>query len=82
MKFSILRDVPGGVVGVCLGGFGLVGVAAKKFLIAPDDSFGKKLLVGGAATVLTGGTALIPFLITAPGQQTRAEVASGVSDRI
>ena len=80
MKFSPLRDIAGGVLGAISGGVGLVGVAAKKFLIAADDSFTKKFLVGLAATVLTGGAALLPYLVTAPGQQTRAELAAARSD--
>ncbi|MCC7110673.1 MAG: hypothetical protein IT382_15375 [Deltaproteobacteria bacterium] len=80
MKFSPLRDLAGGVLGAISGGVGLVGVAAKKFLIAADDSFTQKFLVGLAATVLTGGAALLPYLVTAPGQQTRAELAAARSD--
>jgi hypothetical protein len=76
MKFSPVRDIAGGLIGAASGGVGLAGVAAKKFFIAKDDSFTKKFLVGLAATVLTGGTALVPYLITAPGQETKAEVAA------
>ena len=76
MKFSFLRDIPAGIIGAMSGGVGLAGVAAKKFFVAADDSFTKKFLVGLAATVLTGGAALIPYLITAPGQSTRAELAA------
>ncbi|MDP2345774.1 MAG: hypothetical protein Q8O67_32825 [Deltaproteobacteria bacterium] len=77
MKFSVLRDVPGGVVGVCFGGLGLIGCATKKFLISPDDGVIKTVLVGVLTTVVTGGTGLIPYVITAPGQPTRAELAGG-----
>ena len=76
MKFNAIRDITGGVVGALSGGVGLVGVAAKKFFVAADDSFTKKFLVGLAATVLTGGTALLPYLITAPGQETKADLAA------
>ena len=76
MKFSPIRDIVGGVIGAASGFVGLAGVAAKKFFIAADDSFTKKFLVGLGATVLTGGAALIPYLITAPGQSTKAELAA------
>lgn len=76
MKFSAIRDIPAGVIGAASGFVGLAGVAAKKFFIAADDSFTKKFLVGLGATVLTGGTALIPYLLTAPGQTTQAELAA------
>ena len=76
MKFNAIRDITGGVVGALSGGVGLVGVAAKKFFVAADDSFTKKFLVGLAATVLTGGTALLPYLITAHGQETKADLAA------
>ncbi|MBI1944827.1 MAG: hypothetical protein HYS27_03980 [Deltaproteobacteria bacterium] len=75
MKFSPLRDLAGGLIGAFSGGVGLVGVAAKKFFVAADDSFTKKFLIGLAATALTGGAALLPYLVTAPGQQTKAELA-------
>jgi hypothetical protein len=75
MKFSAVRDITGGVLGA-VSVVGLAGVAAKKFFIAADDSFTKKFLVGLAATALTGGTALIPYLVTAPGQETQAELAA------
>ncbi len=71
MKFNAIRDITGGVVGALSGGVGLVGVAAKKFFVSADDSFTKKFLVGLAATVL-----LLPYLITAPGQETKAELAA------
>ncbi len=76
MKFSALRDIPAGIIGAASGGIGLAGVAAKKFFVAADDSFTKKFLVGLGATVLTGGAALIPYLLTAPGQGTKAELAA------
>lgn len=76
MKFSPVRDIAGGVIGAASGGIGLVGVGAKKFFVAADDSFTKKFLVGLTATVLTGGAALIPYLVTAPGKETRAELAA------
>jgi hypothetical protein len=74
MKFNAIRDITGGVLGALSGGVGLAGVAAKKFFVSADDSFTKKFLVGLAATVLTGGAALLPYLITAPGQETKAEL--------
>lgn len=73
MKFSPVRDIVGGLLGAA-SGIGLAGVAAKKFFIAADDSFTKKFLVGLATTVLTGGTALLPYLVTAPGQDTKADL--------
>ncbi len=76
MKFSPVRDIVSGVVGAASGGVGLVGTAAKKFFIAKDDSFTKKFLVGVAITVVTGGTALLPYLIAAPGKEAKAEVAA------
>ncbi|OGQ14148.1 MAG: hypothetical protein A2138_27735 [Deltaproteobacteria bacterium RBG_16_71_12] len=79
MKFSPLRDIVGGLVGAFSGGVGLVGVAAKKLFVAADDSFTKKFLIGLAATVLTGGAALLPYLLTGPGQETRAELAAARS---
>ncbi len=75
MKFSPVRDIAGGLLGAASGVVGLAGVAAKKFFIAKDDSFTKKFLVGLGATVLTGRAALIPYLLTSPGQATKAEVA-------
>ncbi len=75
MKFSPVRDISGGVLGA-MSGVGLAGVAAKKFFISADDSFTKKFLVGLGATVLTGGFALVPYLLTAPGKETQAELAA------
>ncbi len=75
VKFSPLRDISAGLIGAMSGGVGLVGVAAKKFFVAADDSFTKRFLVGLTATLLTGGAALIPYLLAAPGLATRAELA-------
>jgi hypothetical protein len=80
MKFSPLRDIAGGVLGAISGGVGLVGGDEKLLGGDADDSFTKKFLIGLAATVLTGGAALLPYLVTAPGQQTRAELAAARSD--
>ncbi len=81
MKFNAIRDITGGVVGALSGGVGLVGVAAKKFFVSADDSFTKKFLVGLAATVLTGGTALLPYVITAPKAELAAARQSAVGGR-
>jgi hypothetical protein len=75
MKFNAVRDITGGVFGA-ISVVGLAGVAAKKFFIAADDSFTKKFLVGLTATVLTGGAALVPYLLTSPGQETKADLAA------
>ena len=74
MKFKPTRDIASGVIGFLSGGVGLAGTAAKKFFIAQDDSFAKKFLVGLGTVVLTGGTALIPYLLASPGQHTKAEI--------
>jgi hypothetical protein len=74
MKFSALRDIPATLIGASSGLIGLAGVAAKKFFISADDSFTKKFVVGVAVSVATAGTALIPYLLTAPGQETKAEL--------
>lgn len=75
LKFD-LRDIPATAIGVMLGGVGLVGVAAKKFFIAADDPLMKKILVGAAATFVTGGAALFPYLIASGGKETQAELAA------
>lgn len=76
MKFNPIRDITGGILGSLSGGVGLAGVAAKKFFISADDSFTKKFLVGLGATVLTGGVALVPYLVTSPGKETKAELSA------
>ena len=76
VKFSPVRDISAGVVSLMSGGVGLVGLSAKKFFIAADDSFTKKFLVGVAAAMLTGGLAIIPYLLAAPGLSTKAELAA------
>ena len=76
MKFGLVRDTAATVFSLGTAGVGFVGVAAKKFFIASDDSFKKKFLVGLAATVLTGGVGLLPYLIAKPGQETKAELAA------
>ncbi len=76
MKFSGIRDIPAAIIGAASGGIGLGGVAAKKFFVAADDSFTKKFLIGLGVSVATGGAALIPYLLTAPGQETKADLAA------
>lgn len=76
MKFSPVRDIASSVLGVAFGGVGLVGTAAKKFLVAQDDSFAKRFTIGAIATVVTGGAALLPFLVAKAGRETKAEVAA------
>jgi hypothetical protein len=76
MKFSGIRDIPAAIIGAVSGGIGLGGVAAKKFFISADDSFTKKFLVGLGVTVATGLTGLVPFLLAAPGQETKADLAA------
>lgn len=75
MKFGLVRDTAATVFSLGTAGVGFVGVAAK-FFIASDDSFTKKFLVGLAATVVTGGVGLLPYLIAKPGQETKAELAA------
>jgi hypothetical protein len=76
MKFSPVRDIVSGVIGAASGGVGLLGTAAKKFFIAKDDSLTKKVLVGIGIAVVTGGTALLPYMIAGPGKESKAEVAA------
>jgi hypothetical protein len=76
MKFSGIRDIPAAIIGAVSGGIGLGGVAAKKFFVSADDSFTKKFLIGLGVTVVTGGAALIPYLLTAPGQESKADLAA------
>jgi hypothetical protein len=76
IKFSAVRDISATALGVMIGGIGIAGVAAKKFFIASDDSTMKKILVGLAATLVTGGAALIPYLVASGGRETKADLAA------
>lgn len=76
LKFSPVRDLSATAIGVMFGGIGVAGVAAKKYFIAADDSRAKKILVGLTATLVTGGAALIPYLVATGGRETKAELAA------
>lgn len=76
MKLGLVRDTAATLLSLGTAGIGFVGLGAKKFFIAADDSFTKKFLVGLAATVLTGGVALLPYLVAKPGQETQADLAA------
>jgi hypothetical protein len=80
VNFSPVRDTISAGVGVLFGGAGLVGTAAKKVLIAKGDGFGKRFLVGLAATFFTGGAALLPYLIATPGREAKADVQAARSN--
>ena len=73
-NISPVRDSISALLGVATAGAGLVGTAAKKFLISPDDSFGKRFMVGLCATLMTGGAALLPYLVATPGQDAQADL--------
>ena len=85
INFSPLRDGISAGLGVISGGVGLWGTAAKKTLIAPDDGLGKRFMVGLAATVFTGGTGFLPYIIAKPGREAEADVqhvrSQAVDDR-
>lgn len=53
---------------------GLVGTGFKKAFVAEDSSFMKKFLVGAAATLMTAGFGLIPYLVAAPGAESKKDV--------
>ena len=79
MKFSPVRDTLGTALAVApilaVGNpLGLIGVAAKKAFIKDNDSFAKKALIGIAAMIASGGAGLIPYLVTAPGQEAQKDV--------
>ena len=74
MKINGFRDSVSALVGFASGGAGLVGTAAKKTLINEGDSFGKRFGVGLAASLLTGGLAIIPYLLATPGGEAKADV--------
>lgn len=76
IKFSPARDIAATAIGVMVGGIGVAGVAAKKYFIAADDPGTKKFLVGLGATLVTGGAALIPYLVASGGRETKAELAA------
>ena len=67
IRFNPVRDTISALLGAASGGIGLGGTAAKKLFIADDSSLGKKIGVGLLATILTGGTGLIPYLVAGPG---------------
>ena len=79
MKVNGFRDSVSTLWGLASGGAGLIGTAAKKGLINEDDGFGKRLAVGTAATLLTGGLGLIPYLIATPGGESKADVQNARS---
>jgi len=45
---------------------GLIGAAAKKRLITKESSLKKRLWVGAAATLTSGGAGLLPYIIASP----------------
>ena len=67
IRFNPIRDTISSLIGLASGGLGLGGTAAKKLFIADDSSLGKKIGVGILATILTGGTGFLPYLIAGPG---------------
>ncbi|MBI4821939.1 MAG: hypothetical protein HY791_37120 [Deltaproteobacteria bacterium] len=83
-KFNPVRDtisagiaVAWGFTGGPLGlAGGLVGAGFKKAFVAEDSSFMKKFMVGAAATLLTAGFGLLPYLIAAPGAESKKDVQS------
>lgn len=77
VRFNPIRDTISALVGAASGGIGLGGTAAKKLFIADDSSLGKKIGVGLLATILTGGTGLLPYLIAGPGARHDVQAGKG-----
>lgn len=64
------------------GGVGLIGTAAKKTLIRPDDGLGKTFMVGLLATLASGGAGFWPFLLASPGLEARADLQAARADAV
>lgn len=77
VRFNPIRDTISSLIGASSGFIGLGGTAAKKLFIADDSSLGKKIGVGLLATILTGGTGLLPYLIAGPGAQHDVQAGKG-----
>ena len=73
MRFSRRRDALSAAIGFATGP-GIVGMLAKKLLVADDDAPAKRALVGALAACATGGLALVPYLLATPGREAGARV--------
>ncbi|MBI2377459.1 MAG: hypothetical protein HYV07_25890 [Deltaproteobacteria bacterium] len=81
-RFNPVRDTLSGGISLAFGlaggplaaAGGLVGAGFKKAFIAEDSSFAKKFFVGVAATLITGGFGFLPYLIAAPGVESKKDV--------
>jgi hypothetical protein len=85
MKFSPARDT----ISVALAALpmasglyplGLIGTAFKKAFIAEDSPRKDRFWVGVAATLLSLGAGLIPYLVASPGRASKAEVQATFGD--
>ena len=66
-EFKGVRDVLSVGVGALSGGVGLIGTAARKYLVSEDDKwFGKKGLIGLLVGVT--GVGLLPYVLAHSGQ--------------
>lgn len=72
-----IRDVASVALGVITSGVGLVGFAGKKLLTKDDSSLMRHIVVGGLATALTGGVALLPYLLATSPVRAENQAAKG-----